>query len=271
VKPEPERVFREMVSKGDESVRKENFKFAFIADCQIGMNSPSGLREPGSDKERLDRAIAHINENEVDFLVFGGDQINNRDDEHTDSQLGVLEESLAALTVPYYGVIGNHEQGDPTQEWRYIERGLPVRFALSHGNTFLVGVNSSWLRGDFGDKYVQEEWDYLERRLSEVSTDCKHRFVVMHWPLFNVHPREEDNSWNMPNRSELIELFKRHNVSCILSGHWQQDIDARWHGINLITSVGTSRPLQYPEELSFKVVTVFEEGWSVRRVSVENI
>jgi hypothetical protein len=90
----------------------------------------------------------------------------------------------------------------------------------------------------------------------------------MQWPLFNYHPREEDTYWNMPNRDKLIDLFKRNKVSCVLSGHWQQDIDAIWNGISLIMSVGTSLPLQHPEELSFKIVTVFEGGWSVRRVSL---
>ena len=116
----------------------EVFSFAFITDPQIGMNSPSGLRGPASDKERLDRAIAYVNANGVDFVVLGGDQINNAGDENTDSQLDVLQESLSALTIPYYGVIGNHEQGDPAQDWKYIERGLPVRFSITHKNTFLV-------------------------------------------------------------------------------------------------------------------------------------
>lgn len=134
---------------------------------------------------------------------------------------------------------------------------------------FLLGINSSWLRGDFGDQYQREELACLEVELARASPACKHRFIVMHWPLLNYHPTEEDSYWNMPNRNELIDLFRKHDVSCVLSGHWHQDIDARWHGISLITSVGTSLPLQYPEELSFKVITVFEHGWSVRRVSVQ--
>lgn len=243
------------------------FSFAFIADSQIGMDRASGGR-PGSDKERLDRAIAYVNGSGVDFVVFGGDQIENPGDEHTDLQLDVLQESLSALSVPYYGVVGNHEQGDPLKNWKYIERGLPVRFSLSHRNTFVLGINAWWLRGEFGDRYSQKELDYLKTQLSQVSPDCSHRFVVMHWPLFNYHPLEEDTYWNMSNRNTLIDLFKRYEVSCVLSGHWHQDIDARWHGISLVTSVGTSGSLQYPEELSFKIVTVFEDGWSVRRVAV---
>jgi len=244
------------------------FSFAFIADAQIGMNSPSGLRGPASDKERLDRAIAYVNENDVAFVIFGGDQIDDADNEKTDAELDVLDECLSELTVPYYGVIGNHEQGDPSQSWRYVERGLPVRFSLSHQNAYFVGVNSSWLKGDFGDECARKEWEYLETRLREVPRDCEHRFAVMHWPLFNYHPGEEDTYWNIAKRDQLIDLFTRHEVTCVLSGHWQQDIDARWKGISLITSIGTSLPLQYPEELSFKVVTVFRGGWSARRVSV---
>ena len=87
----------------------------------------------------------------------------------------------------------------------------------------------------------------------------------------NYYPGEAESYWNVSRRGKLIELFKRHGVSCVLSGHWQQDIDANWQGISLITSVGTSKTLQYPEELSFKVFTVFEGGWSARRVSVEKI
>ena len=242
------------------------------------MNSPEGLHGAGSDKERLDSAIAWINnglqtelinENDIDFVVFGGDQINDADDEKTAAQLDALEASLSALNVPYYGVVGNHDQEHPDKDWKYKERRLPVRFSMTHKNTFFVGINASWIRGDFGNEFEQEEWEYLEGELVRASASCRHRFVVMHWPLFIFHPLEDETYWNMPNRVKLIALFKKHEVSCVFAGHWHADIDACWHGIPLITSVGTSTPLQYPEELSFKVVSVFEDGWSVRRVSAQ--
>ena len=246
----------------------EIFGFAFITDAQIGMNSPSGLRGPGSDKERLDSAIKFINENDLDFLVLGGDQIDSRDDENTDAQLDILEESLSALDVPYYGVIGNHEQDNAAQDWKYIQRGLPVRFSMSHKSLYLVGINASWIRGYLGEQCEEQEWSYLVEQLSLAPKNTKHRFVVMHWPLFSNNPHEEETYWNMSNRNKLIEVFKEHDVSCVLCGHWQQDIDACWQGVSLVTSVGTSLYLQYPEELAFKVVTVFDDGWSARRVAV---
>lgn len=174
-------------------MRGEPFSFAFIADSQLGMNSPYGLKGPGSATARLNGAISYVNvmnDNDVDFVVFGGDELQ------------------------------------------------------------------------------KEEWDYIETELAGAPADCEHRFVVMHWPLFSRCPDEENTYWNMPNRQAMLDLFKEYKVSCILSGHWQQDIDANWVGISLITSVGTATVLQYPEELSFKVVTVLGDGWSVRRVSV---
>jgi len=50
-------------------VSNSAFRFAFIADPQLGMNSPPDLRGPGSDKERFDRAIAYVNGNDIAFVV----------------------------------------------------------------------------------------------------------------------------------------------------------------------------------------------------------
>ena len=149
------------------------FRFAFIADPQIGMESPSGLDGPRSDKERLDRAIEYVNNSEVAFVIFGGDQIHSADDESTDAQLDVFGECLSKLTIPYYGVIGNHEQADanlpmakyvPMQSCKYIDRGLPVRFSFSYRNASFVGINCLWVRGDFGNEYMQKELGCLVRK-----------------------------------------------------------------------------------------------------------
>ncbi|MDP7398451.1 MAG: metallophosphoesterase [Lentisphaeria bacterium] len=244
------------------------FSFAYITDPQIGMNSTWGVRGPGADRNRLNAAIEFINTNDVSLVIFGGDQIHSTCNERTAEQLDVFEECVATLDVPWYAVAGNHDQLAPAESSPYVERGLALRFSMSHENASFIGLNASWLRGDFEEQCEDEEWAWLEKEFAAIPADCTHRFVISHWPLFSLHPGEEETYWNMPNRERVIELFKSNNVSCLLSGHWQQDIDANWHGIPLITSVGTSAPLQYPEELAFKVLTVFDDGWSCRRVAV---
>ena len=244
------------------------FSFAYITDAQLGATC-FGLDRPGSASIYLERAIHYVNESNVDFIVLGGDQIHQGEGSLADQQLDAFERIMAKSSVPFYGVIGNHEQVNPEKGCKYIERGLPVRFTLSYENMYMVGLNCSWLRGEFGDKLQQKEQDFIETQLKKVPADCEHRFIVMHWPLFVLHPGEEDTYWNMPNRKSILNLFKKYNISCILAGHRHHDFNTKWGGINTIASIGTSAPSDYPEELAFKIVTVFKGGWSARRVSVE--
>jgi hypothetical protein len=75
--------------------------FAFIADLPIGMNSPNGFKSPNSDRTRLEFAIQYINKNSIDFVIFGGDQIDECD---SLKQWNTFTECLPDLKVLYYGV-----------------------------------------------------------------------------------------------------------------------------------------------------------------------
>ena len=242
------------------------FDFAFITDPQIGMNSPDGLDGPASDRKRLEAAIRHVNENDIDFVIFGGDHINEADSQ---DQLDVYLHCLSQLKVPYYGVAGNHDQNDPKKgPSAYLEQGGPRRFAFAHKHAFFMGLDAACWRGDFGEQLQREEWEQFESAIAKCDPSCAQRFLIMHWPLIVRHPDEEDTYWNMPNRLEILAALKKHGISCVISGHWHQDIDADWQGVRLVSSIGTSRPLQYPEEPAFKVFTIFDGGWLTRRVAV---
>ena len=242
------------------------FEFAFITDPQIGMNSPSGLDGPESDRQRLEAAIRYVNENDIDFVIFGGDHINEA---ASKEQLKVFQQCLAQLTVPCYGVAGNHDQIDPSDgPSPYLEQVGMQRFAFSHKQTFFMGLDAACWRGDFGVDLQRDESKQFESMIVQADPSCVQRFLIMHWPLIVKHPNEEDTYWNMPNRREILDSLKKHRISCVICGHWHQDIDADWEGVRLVGSIGTSRPIQYPEETSFKVFTVFDGGWLARRVSV---
>ncbi|MAE63509.1 MAG: hypothetical protein CMJ18_04495 [Phycisphaeraceae bacterium] len=242
------------------------FDFAFITDPQIGMNSPSGLDGADSDRKRLEDAIRYVNENDIDFVIFGGDQIN---DPESTEQLEVFQQCLTQLTVPYYGVAGNHDQIDPSDgPSPYLQQVGMRRFAFSHKQAYFMGLDATCWRGDYGIDLQQNESKRFESMILQADAACAHRFLFMHWPLIVKHPDEEDTYWNMPNRREILASLKKHRISCVICGHWHQDIDADWEGMRLVGSIGTSRPIQYPEEPAFKVFTVFDGGWLARRVSV---
>lgn len=244
------------------------FEFAFITDPQIGMNSRWGLDGPDSDRSRFESAIRYVNENDIDFVLLGGDHINRAD---TQEQMDVFFDCLSQLNVPYYGVAGNHDQNDPREAASpYFDRGGPRRFAFTHKQAFFMGLDASNWRGSFGDELQQEEWKHFESMIALADASCTQRFLVMHWPLFVRHPHEEETYWNMQDRHEIIVALKKHDISCVISGHFHQDLEAQWHGVGMVSSIGTSQPLQYPEERAFKVFTIFENGWLTRRVSVEH-
>lgn len=248
---------------------KPDFRFAFIADPQIGMarHFMWPADGPQSDAKRLEFAVNWINTNDVDFVIFGGDQIN---DPRKEEEFDLFMSCVDKLKKPWYAVAGNHDQLDPEGEPAvYTRRDGPNRFAFSHQGSFFVGFNSAWLKGDYGAEYQKREWDWLTARLQEKPADATHCFITMHHVLFATEPDEPNDYWNMPNRRELLELFMEHGVSCVLCGHWQNDADTNWRGLPLICGVGTAMPLQYPEELSFKDISVFQGGWQARRVSVE--
>jgi 3',5'-cyclic AMP phosphodiesterase CpdA len=240
-----------------------HFTFAFITDPQIGMQSPNGLLADDSDKARLDNAVDYINDRDIDFVLFGGDQVNRGESEE---ERDIFMASASRLSAPWHGVSGNHDQNDV-----YLTHdGAPNRFAFSHKDCFFAGFNATTLRGDLGEDAQKKEWDFLNDTMGSIPESTRQRFVVMHWPLFTQHPDEDECYWNMPNRHELISCFKENRIDCVLSGHWHQDIDIVWQGVRLITSMSTSRPLQYTEETAFKLVTVFDDGFSVRRVNAES-
>ncbi|MFM1549195.1 MAG: metallophosphoesterase family protein [Lentisphaeria bacterium] len=238
------------------------FTFAFITDPQIGMKSPHGLHADDSDRVRLDRSVDFINSADVDLVVFGGDHIDEVDSEE---QRDLFLAGAGRLNVPWYGVRGNHDQ-DPVYA---THEATPNRFVLNHKGCFFVGFNACALRGNFGPESQAAEWAYLRDAIGTAPADATHRFVIMHWPLFILHPDEEDSMYNMPNRHELAQFFTDSKITCVFSGHIHQDIDIVWEGVRLITSIGTSNWHHYPEETAFKLVTVFDGGFSVRRASAE--
>ncbi|MDP7396909.1 MAG: metallophosphoesterase [Lentisphaeria bacterium] len=240
------------------------FSFAFITDPQIGLNSPNGLHAADSDRGRMDRAVDFINGAGIDLVFFGGDHIDVIDSEE---QRDLFLAGAARLNVPWYGVPGNHDQHPVSLE----HEATPKGFLLNHKGSFFIGVNACALRGDLGPEPQAAEWGNLRAAIGAVPAEATHRFVIMHWPLFILHPDEEDSVYNMgmSTRHELAQFFRESGITCVFSGHRHQDIDIVWQGVRLIMSIGTSAWHHYPEEASFKLVTVFDGGFSVRRVSAE--
>jgi predicted phosphodiesterase len=249
----------------------EPFSFAFLTDPQIGMDSPSGLDAPDSDRARLEACIEFINEWEAEFVVLGGDLIHSASGPKAEAEAHHVVQALAKLTVPYYGVAGNHDQGPKGEPWPYVEGGLPLHFSMQHKEVAFIGPNACNLRGTYEEDCQAEEWNWMREAFAKIPDDCAQRWVAMHWPLLNSYPTEEETYWNMKNREELVDFFVEQKVSCVLSGHFHQDVEVSWKGIPLVNCMSANKPLQYAEQRAFKMIMIFDGGWSIRRVSVDDL
>jgi hypothetical protein len=68
-------------------------------------------------------------------------------------------------------------------------------------------------------------------------------FVVMHHPLYTDTPDEKDGYYNLPKakRTVLLELFEKHGVVAVLTGHAHKVIIREHKGIQLVTGETTSK------------------------------
>ena len=153
------------------------FTFAFLTDPQLGMNSPSGLDAPDSDKARLCAAVGMINESDAEFVILGGDQIHGgydvlEDEQAVEEQPDAVESALSGLNVPYYSVPGNHDFGRETDPRPYTDRGFPMRFTMQHKGVAFVEFSAVFLKGDHGRDRQEEEWSALRQAFAEIPADC---------------------------------------------------------------------------------------------------
>ena len=68
-------------------------------------------------------------------------------------------------------------------------------------------------------------------------------FVIMHHPLYTGEPDEKDSYMNLPKdkRKELLELFEKHGVVAVLTGHAHKVIIKEYKGMQLVTGEATSQ------------------------------
>ena len=95
--------------------------------------------------------------------------------------------------------------------------------------------------------------------------------MLIHAPLFIEDPQTPTALWYSDEiRQRLLSVLKRYHVTCVLGGHTHEDREANWHGITMVTSIGTANGYACPQECSFRVFRLFTDGWSVVRIPVES-
>jgi 3',5'-cyclic AMP phosphodiesterase CpdA len=244
-----------------------------MADCQLGAYASfSGLTDdevadyaakdiavravPATtgfawDAEQLRRAVAATNRLAPDFVVMGGDMV---DDPRSEEEFAEVMHITGLLDpgIPIHWVPGNHDIAfdtvvpTPESVAAYRRRFGADAYSFDRGGaTFIVANTTIWdhpegLPGAWDEQvaWLQGELEAARRGKSD------HIVVFAHHPLFTASADEEDSYWNIAaeRRALLLDLLRAHDVRTVFSGHWHRN----GGGVTGDLEVVVSGPVGYP-------------------------
>ena len=276
----------------------EPFRFVFMADCQLGCYASfSGMDEADVarfaarnmrvvpaprtegfawDAERYQRAIAAAARLRPDFVVMGGDMVDDPAD--TDQRDALLRITAGLGTIPMHWVPGNHDAAEDT--WvptaaslsRYRATFGPDHYAFEHkGVAFVVADTVVWQHPERVGHEWEAQFAALEAALrSARAAGSRHVVAFGHHPLFTADPGEPDDMWNIPaqRRRRILDLFGSHGVRAFFCGHWHRNGGGWDGGVEVVVTGAVGYPLGV-DPSGFRIVEVDEAGLRHRYASLD--
>jgi len=209
------------------------FTFVVYTDSHVNQSehesmSPHEVNKLANGRHR--HVLNEINCIGPDFVIHLGDLVH---------PVPVMEiyavaaerfhEQVSKLDCPLHLIPGNHDVGDKPIKWGpaevVSEKSLalwekhfgPHFHSFDHGVCKFVLLNAQIINSGLAAESEQKEW--LEKELSEGKN--KRIFVCIHYPPFVLSPDELEYYDNIaePGRAWLLDLFERHKVEAMFSGH----------------------------------------------------
>jgi len=211
-------------------------RFAIFGDV-AGSEFPFSSRESGYHAFR--EIVHELNAQRPDFVVSTGDLAARA----THLAYRRLRVMLRRLSVPMTVTPGNHDYVHQRVVRAQYFRAL---FGSDHGDVTigslrLILLNNSW--GSLAD--AQIEW--ITATLSRPTT-AAHTVVFCHKPVFD--PRN-DTYYGMEHRphAELLhELFRKHGVRAVFSGHIHSLLTTERDGVMYVISGGAGSKLKSSDD-----------------------
>ncbi|MEW5820287.1 MAG: metallophosphoesterase [Cyanobacteriota bacterium] len=228
------------------------FKFAFVPDLHLSNYKFDNWILLNESLLILQDTVKLLNDLDVDFIVFGGDLIDNEQRDY--SELPTLLDLLYTLEKPYYVVMGDREarlnnnlsKEDFTVEFRrngFINRGITCWFENPATGLDLIGLDSTIINSKDGE-VSPNQLVWLANNLRQNANNFK--IVVLHHPL---NPDSKlNNFYNAPgfrlkNSSAIVDVFDRYqNVDLVLSAH---------HHVNLINTRNNVHYINSPSIVTY--------------------
>ena len=222
------------VSSGPYSVRTltggEKFKFAVLGDSRT------------RPKDWAKVAVATLKAR-PEFSVFVGDMVSSgRHDYQWDEQYFSPAKEYFA-TIPYYAIIGNHEQNAPLFT-RIFQTPGGKNWSQKIGSVLLIGIDGAmdWNKGSKLTKW-------LENLLAK--SKSKFIFLFSHYPAWSSGGHGRLNAKGQPrernmrlSRNVIMPLLKKYEATAMFAGHDHiYERSEPKEGISMIVTGGAGAPL----------------------------
>lgn len=185
----------------------EDFSIVQLADLPT-------LGGDGKGDELLRQIIGEINIINPNVVLFTGDVAYGG----SWDQYRRLVEAMALLDAPVIVVAGNHEY----EGWAgYLHYFLEPYHAVDYGRYKFISLNSGHNR----DQMSESQFQWLLTQLHAAHDQTS--IVQIHHPI--QHKQGQGGYVHVKAR-ELTELFTKHRVPIVLSGHWHGDMVFDEHG-----------------------------------------
>jgi 3',5'-cyclic AMP phosphodiesterase CpdA len=168
-----------------------------------------------------------------------------------------------------YLIPGNHDVGQTPDKEKmdfYFKYYPTDKFSFRCKGVQLIGINSCLINSGTEAEINQLKW--LQATLMKKPANMR-KIIFTHHPFFITDINEKDNYSNIPQtkRMEYMQLFKNNGVTHIFAGHYHNNAQATYAGVEMITTSAVGKPLGKAKS-GFRVVTVYKDSVSHKYIDI---
>jgi hypothetical protein len=223
----------------------EPFSFAYVTDVHLASGGTDSYKLVHESQLFLQQLVKELNQRKLDFVIFGGDQVEQPGKDQANWQLFL--DIAQGLNAPWSFILGETDISGPlpvdkvktygpdwkgrgmdtdTSYWSYN----PAQLA----NVHLIGLDTSLPNTTTGG-VSQKQMDWLKKDLE--ANKRSYTIVFCHHPLLPPPPYDGGPPWEeyvIPDGASVREILGNYpNVKLVVSGHLhvskvQQEKDV-WH------------------------------------------
>lgn len=206
-----------------------------------------GLVHGADPRKNLSAAISHINRHYADheFCIISGDLVN----QETAEDYNALKNHLDELTIPYFPMIGNHDDRN------LIRTALPlpencmqdfIQYSISADEGLILCLDTH-KAGEVEGEFCQARLKWLKQELDAAQDTSI--FIFLHHPPMDLGLPMLDPI-KMQNGDEFLDLITTYNnVKYLFIGHVHRAISGTMRGIPFSTmnAISFQAPAPRPE------------------------